>query len=70
MTQFQENLKRARELGALASAVEAVTTSIIDVSDMWRAQIVLVVSALDHFIHDLTRLGMIEIAKGSSQKTD
>lgn len=70
LTQFQENLKRARELGALASAVEAVTTDVIDVSDMWRAQIVLVVSALDHFIHVLTRLGMIEIAKGSRQKTD
>lgn len=70
LNQFQENLKRARELGALASAVESVTTSVIDVSDMWRAQIVLVVSALDHFIHDLTRLGMIEIAKGSRQKTD
>lgn len=70
LTQFQENLKRARELGDLASAVAAVTTSVIDVSDMWRAQIVLVVSALDHFIHDITRLGMIEIAKGSRQKTD
>uniref|UniRef100_E6QPW1 RiboL-PSP-HEPN domain-containing protein n=1 Tax=mine drainage metagenome TaxID=410659 RepID=E6QPW1_9ZZZZ len=70
LIQFQENLKRARELGALALAVESVTTSIIDVSDMWRAQIVLVVSALDHFIHDVTRLGMIEISKGSRQKTD
>lgn len=70
LIQFQENLKRARELGALASAVESVTTSVIDVSDMWRAQIVLVVSALDHFIHDIARLGMIEIAKGSRQKTD
>ncbi|MEI7843733.1 MAG: HEPN domain-containing protein [Gallionellaceae bacterium] len=70
MIQFQENLKRAKELGSLASAVEAVTTSVIDVSDMWRSQIVLVVSALDHFVHDITRLGMIEIAKGSRQKTD
>jgi len=70
LIQFQENLKRAKELGSLASAVEAVTTSVIDVSDMWRSQIVLVVSALDHFVHDITRLGMIEIAKGSRQKTD
>ena len=70
LIQFQENLKRAKELGALASAVKALTTDVIDVSDMWRAQIVLAVSALDHFIHDISRLGMIEIAKGVRKKTD
>lgn len=68
--QFKENLKRARELGALAVAVQSLTTSAIDISDLWRAQIVLVVSALDHFIHDLARLGMIESAKGTRPKTD
>ena len=69
-TQFKENLKRVRELGGLAVAVESLTTSAIDVSDLWRSQIVLVVSALDNFIHELTRLGMIETAKGSRPKTD
>jgi hypothetical protein len=68
--QFRENLKRVRELGSLATAVQRVTTSAIDVSDLWRSQIVLVVSALDHFIHELARLGMIEIAKGVRPKTD
>jgi hypothetical protein len=69
-TQFRENLKRVRELGGLAVAVQSLTTSAIDVSDLWRAQIVLVVSALDHFIHELARLGMIECSKGSRPKTD
>jgi hypothetical protein len=68
--QFKENLKRVRELGVLAAAVQRLTTSAIDVSDLWRAQIVLVVSALDHFIHEITRLGMIECAKNLRQKTD
>lgn len=70
LRQFDENLKRTRELGALALAVQVRTTAAIDVSDIWRAQIVLVVSALDHFIHELTRLGMIEAAKGARPKTD
>jgi hypothetical protein len=70
LSQFQENLKRARELGALAASVERITTSAIDVSDMWRAQIVLGVSALDHFVHEIARIGMIEIAKGLRPKTD
>lgn len=68
--QFKENIKRVKELGSLVVAIQALTTSAIDLSDIWRAQIVLVVSALDQFIHELTRIGMIEIAKGSRQKTD
>ena len=70
LDQFRENLRRTRELGVLGSAMSAMTTSTIDVSDIWRAQVVLAVSALDHFIHELTRLGMIECAKGSRPKTD
>ncbi len=69
-TQFKENLKRVRELGDLAAAVQSMTTSAIDVSDIWRAQVVLVVSALDYFIHELTRLGMVECAEGVRPKTD
>jgi hypothetical protein len=69
-TQFKENLKRVRELGGVASAVQSLTTSAIDVSDLWRAQVVLAVSALDYFIHELARLGMIDCAKGARPKTD
>jgi hypothetical protein len=47
-----------------------MTTVAIDVSDMLRAQIVLGVSALDHLVHEMARLGMIESAKGARQKTD
>jgi len=72
LQQFQTNLLRARELGKLAVAVTKITTTAIDVSDMWRAQIVLGVSALDYLVHELARIGMIEISKvafdsGSSQ---
>lgn len=69
-TQFKENLKRVRELGGVAAAVQSLTTSAIDVSDLWRAQVVLAVSALDYFIHELARLGMIDCAKGARPKTD
>lgn len=68
--QFRGNLLRARELGNLARAVTAVITTAIDISDIWRAQIVLGVSALDHFIHEMARLGIIESAKGNRAKTD
>ena len=70
LTQFRQNLEWVRELGALAAAVESMTTPAIDVSDMLRAQVVLAVSAVDHFVHDLSRLGMIEIAQGVRARTD
>jgi hypothetical protein len=70
LQQFRENLVRARELGTLASSVTKITTEAIDVSDMWRAQIVLGVSALDYLIHELARMGMVEISKGLRPKTD
>lgn len=70
IVQFRENLHRARELGVLSSAVASITTAAIDVSDMWRAQIVLGVSALDYLIHEMARLGMVECAAGVRPKTD
>lgn len=69
-TQFTENLRRVRELGTIAVAVRNLTTAAIDVSDLWRAQIVLSVSALDYLVHELARLGMIECARGVRPKTD
>lgn len=70
LTQFTENLKRVKELGALATAIESMTTPAVDVSDMLRSQIVLAVSALDQFVHELVRVGMVEAAKGRRRKTD
>ena len=37
---------------------------------MWRAQIVSGVSALDYLIHEIVRIGMVEISKGSRSRTD
>ncbi len=70
INQFRENLKRARDLGALAVAIESLTTQAIDVSDLFRSQLVLAVSALDQLIHEIVRLGMIDAAKGRRPKTD
>lgn len=70
LQQFKTNRTRVDELGTLAAAIRTRTTPAIDVSDIWRAQIVLIVSALDHFVHELVWLGMIESARGARKKTD
>jgi RiboL-PSP-HEPN len=70
LAQFKLNLDRARDLIGLAAALEATTTSAIDVTDLWRAALVLAVSALDHYVHEVTRKGMLEISDGKRVPTD
>ena len=59
--QFRSNIQHVRNLYSLYVYFTTATTSVLDLSDLLRAQIVLTVSALDHYVHELTRLGMIEI---------
>ncbi|TSC54340.1 MAG: hypothetical protein LiPW30_701 [Parcubacteria group bacterium LiPW_30] len=70
LDQFQENIKYARELGLIGCAIQKLTTQAIDISHIFRSQIVFAVSALDYFIHEIVQLGMIEIEKGKRPSTD
>jgi len=67
--QFQINIKQVRHLGGLFNALKTRTTSAVDLTDILRAQLVLVVSVLDHFIHEVVRIGMLEIYEGKRSKT-
>jgi len=51
-------------------ALVQMTTSVVDATDILRTQIVLSVSALDHYVHEITRLGMIEIFDGLRPPTN
>lgn len=62
--QFRINISRVRDLIAIHNSVKSQTTVALDVSDMLRAAIVLTVSALDYYIHEVVRMGMIEIHRG------
>ncbi len=67
---FRTNIARVRALGGQYAAITGLTTPILDSTDLLRAQIVLVVSALDHYVHEITRLGMLEILNGVRMPTD
>lgn len=68
--QFRENIERARALGGLHQAFGNVTTAAVDLTDLLRAQIVMIVSALDHYIHEIARVGMLEIYDGVRPQTN
>lgn len=70
LNSFKECIERARHLGGLFSALSRLVTPVVDSSDLLRAQIVLAVSALDYFIHEITLHGMIETFEGNRPATD
>lgn len=68
--QFLTNLKTTREFEALFLHFVQVQRFPNDLSDLLRFEIVYAVSALDTFIHDLTRVGMLQSYSGLRSRTD
>ncbi|KAM3094478.1 HEPN domain-containing protein [Phormidesmis sp. 146-35] len=64
LDQFRISIGRVRDLIALHNSVRAQATGALDVSDMLRAALVLAVSALDYYVHEVVTLGMLEIHRG------
>ncbi|WP_298707378.1 HEPN domain-containing protein [Chitinophaga sp.] len=64
--QFLVNIEEIRKthLASVALAASLGGTKIIDFDNVKRSCIVLGVSALDHYIHEITVIGMIEIFRG------
>lgn len=64
LNQFRISIGRVRDLVALYSFVQTQSTSALDTSDMLRAALVLAVSALDYYVHEVVTLCMMEIHRG------
>ena len=58
---FKANIEDAKNLTALYEYLENYITSPLSFEDLLRAQIVYSVSAFDKLIHDVIRIGMLEI---------
>ena len=56
-------------LEAIYNTLNAQTTAAIDPSDILRSELVMAVSALDHYIHEIVRLGMLEVYRGTRPET-
>ena len=62
---FRISIDRVRDLIAVHNSLKAQASSVLDLSDMLRAALVLAVSALDYYIHEVVRIGMLEIHGGN-----
>ncbi len=64
LNQFQTSINRVRDLISVHNTIQSQVTNALDLSDLLRAALVLAVSALDYYIHEVIRLGMLEIHRG------
>ena len=62
--QFRISAQRVRDLISLHNSLKSQATAALDLSDILRAALVLIVSALDYYIHEVVTLGMLEIHRG------
>lgn len=53
--QFRANAQRVKDLSGLYTTLGTITTQALDLSDILRAEIVLIVSAFDYYVHDVVR---------------
>ena len=67
--QFRVNIARVRNLRVIYNALNGQTTAVIDLSDILRSELVMAVSALDLYIHEIVRLGMLEVYRGTRPET-
>ncbi len=66
---FKENIKDAKNLTSLYEYLEVTIKSPFSFDDLLRSQIVYSVSAFDKLIHDVIRIGMVEIFTAKRQPT-
>jgi hypothetical protein len=64
LEQFRISIGRVRDLIAIHTSIKAQATPALDLSDILRAALVLTVSALDYYIHEVVALGMLDIYRG------
>lgn len=65
---FDQNIERVKHLGYIYQTLRLEGTE-IDLNDILRTQYVMLVSALDHFIHEIVRIGMLETYNNSRKPT-
>lgn len=70
LEQVRTNLVRVRNLGSIVDTLDSQTTDALDLSDILRAELVLAVSALDQFVHEVVRLGMLDAYQGKRPRTN
>lgn len=66
---FQQNIERVKNLAKIYAAIDTQETLSLELNDILRAEYVMLVSALDYFIHEVVRIGMLDIYQNKRKTT-
>lgn len=69
LAHFRDNIARCVALEVLYAALSTQVTAAVDLTDILRAELVMAVSALDYYVHELVRIGMLEAHDGRRPQT-
>jgi len=69
LSNFNVCVARISDLHYTYIALTKFTEQALDISDILRSEIVLAVSAMDYFVHEITAIGMLEILSGKRKST-
>jgi len=69
LNQFKDNILEIRNLHLFSTCGYLTSGTIIDISDVLRAELTSAVSAFDHYIHGIVRIGMLETFNGKRPET-
>lgn len=67
---FLSSLERTRESHGLYCALENTVGRSLDLSDLLRGQVVMLVSCFDYYIHEIVKIGIKEIYQGLRPETN
>jgi len=68
--QFKRNIEQVKRIGDLSISLKENTPPELDLSDLLRSELVLLMSAFDHFIHEIVRFGMLQSYRGNRAKSE
>jgi hypothetical protein len=66
---FDNNFQRVKSLGSLYQKLRSITTPALDLTDILRSELVLAVSVLDSYVHDIVLTGMLEAYEDRRPRT-
>lgn len=69
INQFRDNIQQIKNIHEVYQFLNKQTTNLLNFDDVLRSEVVLILSALDFYIHELVRKGMLEIYQGNRMET-
>ena len=69
LNRFRESVSKTKETHGLYCALEDTVGKSLDLTDLLRGEVVMLISSFDYYIHELVRIGIKEVYQGLRPET-